>query len=75
MQELLTLGIRPSSSSERCPSIGELKTKSRALARYQSQMDVMGWFLKGFVRRNEWFSRQARQNRMLPVCRSPCDGF
>jgi LmbE family N-acetylglucosaminyl deacetylase len=55
-------------------SRGELKTKSRALARYKSQMDVMGWFLKGFARRNEWFSRQAQPNRTLPMRRSQCDG-
>jgi hypothetical protein len=60
---------------ERGFSANTLKTKVRALARYKSQMDVMGWFLKWFARCNEWFSRQARPNCMLPVRRSPCDDF
>ncbi len=54
-------------------SRGELKTKRKALALYKSQMDVMGWFLNGFARRSEWFSRQARPNVTLPVRRSLCD--
>ena len=56
-------------------SRGELKTKREALRRYKSQMDVMGWFLNGFARRNEWFSRQPRPNVTLPVRRSLCDSF
>jgi LmbE family N-acetylglucosaminyl deacetylase len=55
-------------------SRGELKTKRTALTRYKSQMDVMGWFLNGFARRNEWFSRQARPNITLPARRSLCGG-
>jgi LmbE family N-acetylglucosaminyl deacetylase len=56
-------------------SAAELKTKRAALALYKSQMDVMGWFLNGFARRNEWFSRPARPHVTLPVRRSPCDAF
>ena len=53
----------------------QLKTKRAALAQYKSQMDVMGWFLNGFARRNEWFSRPAPPRVALPVRRSPCDDF
>jgi LmbE family N-acetylglucosaminyl deacetylase len=56
-------------------SRGELKTKRQALALYKSQMDVMGWFLNGFARRDEWFSRQPRSKVTLPVRHSLCDGF
>ena len=56
-------------------SRGELQTKRKALAFYKSQMDVMGWFLNGFARRNEWFSRQAHSNVTLPVRRNPCGSF
>jgi LmbE family N-acetylglucosaminyl deacetylase len=53
----------------------QLKNKRAALAQYKSQMDVMGWFLNGFARRNEWFSRPAPPRVALPVGRSPCDDF
>ena len=53
-------------------SLGELQTKRRALGLYKSQMDIMAWFLNGFARRNEWFSRQPRSNVTLPVRRNPC---
>jgi LmbE family N-acetylglucosaminyl deacetylase len=56
-------------------SAGEVKTKRAALALYKSQMDVMGWFLNGFARRNEWFSRPTPPHVALPVRRSPCDAF
>jgi hypothetical protein len=56
-------------------SAGEVRTKRAALALYKSQMDVMGWFLNGFARRNEWFSRSAPPRVALPVRRSPCDEF
>jgi LmbE family N-acetylglucosaminyl deacetylase len=54
---------------------GELQTKRRALGMYKSQMDVMRWFLNGFARRDEWFSRQPRSNVTLPLRRGLCDGF
>jgi hypothetical protein len=38
-------------------------------------MDVMGWFLNGFARRNELFSRPAASLVTLPVRRSPCDNY
>ena len=56
-------------------SAAELRLKREALARYKSQMDVMGWFLNGFARRNELFSRPAASLVTLPVRRSPCDNY
>jgi LmbE family N-acetylglucosaminyl deacetylase len=56
-------------------SAAELRKKREALARYKSQMDVMGWFLNGFARRNELFSRPAAPLVTLPVRRSPCDNY
>jgi LmbE family N-acetylglucosaminyl deacetylase len=53
----------------------ELEAKRDALARYKSQMDVMGWFLKAFARTNELFSRPPAPNITLPVERSECDAF
>jgi LmbE family N-acetylglucosaminyl deacetylase len=51
----------------------ETRIKRAALAQYKSQMDVMGWFLEGFARRNELFSRPAARLIAMPVRRSPCD--
>jgi LmbE family N-acetylglucosaminyl deacetylase len=51
----------------------ETRIKRAALAQYKSQMDVMGWFLEGFARRNELFSRPAAPLVAMPVRRSPCD--
>ena len=56
-------------------SAAEMKLKRDALAQYKSQMDVMAWFLNGFVRRNELFSRPAAPLTTLPVRRSPCDNY
>ena len=56
-------------------SADEVKTKRAALALYKSQMDVMGWFLNGFARRNEWFSRPPPPHVTLPVRRNPCAAF
>ena len=56
-------------------SAAEVRVKREALARYKSQMDVMGWFLNGFARRNELFSRPAASLVTLPVRRSPCDNY
>ena len=53
----------------------EVKTKREALGLYKSQMDVMGWFLNGFARRNEWFSRPPPPHVTLPVRRNPCAAF
>jgi LmbE family N-acetylglucosaminyl deacetylase len=53
----------------------EMQTKRRALREYKTQMKVMDWFLEGFVRRSEIFSRPARTRVVLPVRRSPCDAF
>jgi LmbE family N-acetylglucosaminyl deacetylase len=51
----------------------EMQIKRAALTQYKSQMDVMGWFLEGFARRNELFSRPAVPLIAMPVRRSPCD--
>jgi len=52
---------------------GELRTKRAALQKYESQMHVMSWFLNGFARTNEVFSRPALPHVVLPLRRSPCD--
>jgi hypothetical protein len=38
-------------------------------------MDVTPWFLDGFARTNEVFSRPAPPRTMLPVRQSVCDDF
>lgn len=50
----------------------EIRTKRRALGRYDTQMKVMDWFLKGFGRTNEVFSRPATTRVTLPTRGSPC---
>ena len=60
--------IRPLSDSE-------LTKKRDAIHKFKSQMDVMGWFLDGFARRNEVFSRPAPRTVMLPLRTSVCDEF
>ena len=50
----------------------EIKTKREALKRYESQMRVMDWFLDGFARSNEVFSRPAPVRVVLPTRNSPC---
>jgi LmbE family N-acetylglucosaminyl deacetylase len=50
----------------------ELRTKRAALAKYQTQVHVMDWFLDGFARANEVFSRPAPFHVTLPTRRSPC---
>ena len=52
-----------------------METKRDALAHHESQMDVMAWFLKAFVRTNELFARPRAQRIVLPVDRSECDAF
>ena len=49
--------------------------KSAALHRYKTQMDVTPWFLDGFARANEVFSRPAPTRIALPVSQSVCDEF
>jgi LmbE family N-acetylglucosaminyl deacetylase len=44
----------------------ELRAKRRALARYKTQRRVMDWFLDGFARSNEVFSRPAPFRVTLP---------
>jgi LmbE family N-acetylglucosaminyl deacetylase len=53
----------------------EVTTKRKALEAFKSQMKAMGWFLEGFARRNEVFSRPARAPIRLPFRHSPCDEF
>jgi LmbE family N-acetylglucosaminyl deacetylase len=52
----------------------EVRAKRAALRKYQTQVHAMKWFLDGFVRSNEVFSRPApAQTRVtLPLKRSPC---
>jgi LmbE family N-acetylglucosaminyl deacetylase len=50
----------------------EVAAKRAALQKYQTQMDVMSWFLDAFARTNEVFSRPAPPHVTLPVRRSPC---
>jgi LmbE family N-acetylglucosaminyl deacetylase len=50
----------------------ETRTKRFALRRYKTQMHVMDWFLDGFSRSNEVFSRPAPFRVVLPSRRSPC---
>ena len=51
----------------------ESKAKSVALKRYRTQMHVMAWFLDGFARSNEIFSRPAPPRLVLPDRRAVCD--
>ena len=53
----------------------ELTIKRQAIHKFKSQMDVMDWFLDGFVRRTEVFSRPATPNVTLPLRTSVCDDF
>jgi LmbE family N-acetylglucosaminyl deacetylase len=50
----------------------EALAKREALQKYASQMLVMKWFLDGFARGNEVFSRPAPPRVTLPLHRSPC---
>jgi LmbE family N-acetylglucosaminyl deacetylase len=50
----------------------ETRNKRRALRRYTTQMHVMDWFLDGFARSNEVFSRPKPFKVTLPSTRSPC---
>ncbi len=50
----------------------ETRAKRGALRRYTTQMHVMDWFLDGFARSNEVFSRPQPFKVVLPSRRSPC---
>jgi LmbE family N-acetylglucosaminyl deacetylase len=50
----------------------ETRAKRQALRRYTTQMHVMDWFLDGFARSNEVFSRPRPFTVVLPSRRSPC---
>ena len=51
----------------------EAHAKRTALGRYRTQMHVMSWFLDGFARDNELFSRPASSSVVLPARRELCD--
>jgi LmbE family N-acetylglucosaminyl deacetylase len=50
----------------------ETRSKRQALRRFTTQMHVMDWFLDGFARSNEVFSRPKPFKVILPSRRSPC---
>jgi LmbE family N-acetylglucosaminyl deacetylase len=50
----------------------ETRAKRQALRRFSTQMRVMDWFLDGFARSNEVFSRPKPFRVILPSRRSPC---
>jgi LmbE family N-acetylglucosaminyl deacetylase len=50
----------------------ETRAKRQALRRFTTQMRVMDWFLDGFARSNEVFSRPRPFRVILPSRRSPC---
>jgi LmbE family N-acetylglucosaminyl deacetylase len=52
----------------------QLANKRAALQKYQTQMLVMSWFLNGFARTNEIFSRPAPPHVTLPMRHNPCCG-
>ena len=51
----------------------ETRTKRAALRKYTTQWHVMDWFLDGFARSNEVFSRPASVRVTLPIRRNVCD--
>jgi LmbE family N-acetylglucosaminyl deacetylase len=53
----------------------QVAAKRRALTEYKSQVAAMGWFLDGFVRTNEVFSRPPAPHVELPLRHNPCDAF
>jgi LmbE family N-acetylglucosaminyl deacetylase len=50
----------------------EMATKRDALRKYRTQQHAMKWFLDGFVRSNEVFSRPAPSHIVLPLKHSSC---
>jgi LmbE family N-acetylglucosaminyl deacetylase len=53
----------------------QVQAKRAAVHAYKSQMAAIGWFLDGFVRRNEVFSRPALPRVSLPIAHSVCEEF
>ena len=53
-------------------SDGELVHKRQALQEHRTQMQVIRWFLEGFARTNEIFSRPPPPHVVLPMRRNPC---
>src|SRR4051812_48067824 len=53
-------------------SSADARAKRAALRLYRTQMHVMSWFLDGFVRDNEVFSRPASSSVILPARRDLC---
>jgi LmbE family N-acetylglucosaminyl deacetylase len=53
----------------------EVDRKREALHKFKSQMNIMGWFLDAFARRDEVFSRPERPHVTLPLFHSLCDDF
>jgi LmbE family N-acetylglucosaminyl deacetylase len=53
----------------------EVDGKRAAVHAYQSQMAAIGWFLDGFVRHNEVFSRPPLPHISLPITHSVCEDF
>lgn len=50
----------------------EVAGKLKALRAYKSQMLMMDWFLEGFARRNEIFSRPPQRTVVLPLRNTQC---
>jgi LmbE family N-acetylglucosaminyl deacetylase len=50
----------------------QAQAKRESLERYESQMRVMNWFLLGFARKNEVFSRPPSGRVALPLHDNPC---
>ena len=50
------------------------RAKRAALHEYRTQMHTMNWFLDGFVRTNEVFSRPAATQVTLPFRHNRCEG-
>jgi len=53
-------------------SPADVKAKRAALARYRTQQHAMAWFLDGFIRTTEVFSRPAPARIVLPLKHTPC---
>lgn len=50
----------------------QTRAKRAAIRRYRTQVLMMRWFLDGFARSNEVFSRPAPSRVVLPARRNPC---
>jgi hypothetical protein len=49
-----------------------MAAKRAALAKFRTQQHAMKWFLDGFVRTNEMFSRPAATRVVLPLKHDHC---